>query len=373
MSLVTTLVAAPAEERSRALPGGGGVPWRTVLPLAVVLAYADGFWITSLRGAVGAIERTQSPFTDWVRESTLSLPVFVLAVLGALTLAMHWYGSSAHRPRWVLVSALLVVAAGTLAGVAELTASSAYDYHLQLHQDFMMGTMRQTCTGPCLAKADDASFWIQVRAVGWGSLILLVTNLVLVGWAAAFFGGRLKVSTPRGAGLAGGSRTDNLRLLLVAGLVGSAVIHAAVVPEHRTEWAAAGAFFVLLTAAEVAVAALLMARMQATVLLAAAAVSAGPLLLWLSSRTAGLPFGPEAGAPEAVGLADCAACLLEIVTLVLSVVLLRGVGWRRRPAASSTHLVWLGLVAVVAVTAIGLAGTELSWFDVVGSTMVHAG
>ena len=38
-----------------------GVPWRTVLPLAVVLAFADGFWIISLRGAVGALERTESP------------------------------------------------------------------------------------------------------------------------------------------------------------------------------------------------------------------------------------------------------------------------------------------------------------------------
>src|SRR4051812_10338129 len=30
-----------------------GVPWSTVLPIAVVLVYADGFWMTSLQGAVG--------------------------------------------------------------------------------------------------------------------------------------------------------------------------------------------------------------------------------------------------------------------------------------------------------------------------------
>ena len=41
------------------------VPWLTVLPFAVVMAYADGFWMTSLRGAVGAIERTDEPFTSW--------------------------------------------------------------------------------------------------------------------------------------------------------------------------------------------------------------------------------------------------------------------------------------------------------------------
>jgi hypothetical protein len=43
------------------------VPWGTVLPLAVVLAYADGFWMLTLRGAIGAIERTQEPFAGWAR------------------------------------------------------------------------------------------------------------------------------------------------------------------------------------------------------------------------------------------------------------------------------------------------------------------
>ena len=177
-----------------------GVPWRTVLPVAVVLSFADGFWITSLRGAVGAIERTDAPAETWMRESALAVPLFVLAVLGALTLAMHWFGASGHRPRQVLMSGLLVVSAGTLTGIAELAASSAYDYRLQLHQDFMMGAMRQTCTGSCLEALDDATFWLQVRSVGWGSLILLVTNLVLVAWAVAFFGGRLAVSAPRTIG-----------------------------------------------------------------------------------------------------------------------------------------------------------------------------
>ena len=40
------------------------VPWLSVLPLAVVLAYADGFWIIALRGSVGSIERTQEPFAS---------------------------------------------------------------------------------------------------------------------------------------------------------------------------------------------------------------------------------------------------------------------------------------------------------------------
>src|SRR6187551_2667857 len=68
------------------------VPWLTVVPLAVVLAYADGFWMITLRGAVGSIGRTGQPFVSWLRESTLLLPVFVLAVLGALALAARLFG-----------------------------------------------------------------------------------------------------------------------------------------------------------------------------------------------------------------------------------------------------------------------------------------
>ena len=61
-------------------PARPAVPWLTVIPLAAMMAYADGFWMVSLRGAVGAIERTQEPFASWLRESTVLLPAFVLAV-----------------------------------------------------------------------------------------------------------------------------------------------------------------------------------------------------------------------------------------------------------------------------------------------------
>jgi len=166
-------------------------------------------------------------------------------------------------------------------------------------------------------------------------------------------------------------------MLLVGGLVGSALIHAAVVPEHLTEWSAAGSFFVLLTAAELAVAGwlLLAPRIQAGALLAAAAVSAGPLLLWFWSRTTGLPFGPEPGEPEAIGLADCAACLLEVLTLVLAVVLLRRVmrahRTARRGSKSSRHAAALALTAVVTVTVVGVAGTSLSWASVLVEGSSH--
>ena len=372
---MSTGIAAPSvQDRTHQGQPVAGVPWLTVLPLAVVLAFADVFWVGSLRGAVGAIERTQTPFTSWLRESALSVPLFVLAVLGALTLALHRFGPSGHRPRQVLLSSLLVAGAATLAGAAVLTASSVYDYRLQLQQDLMMGTMRQTCTGACLVAQDRAALLLQVRSVGWGSLILLATNVVLVAWGVAFMGGRLRVSTPRPAGSRPAGRSAQLDTLLVAGLVGSAVIHVAVMPEHFTEWPAAGTFFVVLTLAELVVAGwLVLGAARASALIVAAAVSAGPLLLWLWSRTTGLPFGPEPGQPEAIGLADGAACLLEVVTLVLAIALIRGWTSDRRAGPSSTHGARLALVALVAVTALGLAGAPLAWFTVLVEGSGHGG
>ena len=94
------------------------VPWKTVVTLAAVLAYADGYWLVSLRGAIGAIERTDHPFASWLRESTTVLPVFVFAVLAALTLALHWFSPKVGETRTVVATALLIVVGGTLVGVA---------------------------------------------------------------------------------------------------------------------------------------------------------------------------------------------------------------------------------------------------------------
>ena len=72
-------------------------------------------------------------------------------------------------------------------------------------------------------------------------------------------------------------------------------------------------------------------------------------------------------------MADCAACLLEVVTLVLAVALLRGWlehGDRPRQHATCARL---ALVALVAVTALGLAGTPLAWFAVLVEGSGHAG
>jgi hypothetical protein len=350
-----------------------GVPWSTLLPLAAVMAYADGFWIVSLRGAVGSIERTQNPFTSWLRESTLALPLFVLAVLGAVTLALRLFGPRPHTAKTLPATAALIIAAGTLAGSTQMAASSAYDYHLQFNQLQLMHAMDTTCAGAsCLPQLQHASLALQIHAVGAGALILLVTNLVLVGWVTALKGGRLNLATTRTRIRPAGNRAHDLHLLLAAGLLGATAIHAAVVPEHLTQWGPAGVFFIALVAAELIIAATLTRpHPQPRVLLAAAAASIGPLALWLYSRTAGIPFGPGAGTPEPLGLADLAASALEATTLLIALTLLRRTTQLQHQPPTPAHTRWLTLTTIITATTIGLAATPLPWLDTLANTTSH--
>jgi len=323
-----------------------------VLPFAVVLTYVNGFWVTALRGAVGSTERTTAPFTSWLRDSTLLLPLFVLAVLVALSLAARGTG---RRHGGAVRAALLVAAVSTLAGVAHLVVDSIWSLRLQLVHLDTMGSMGGLCTGVCLDKQYDATVMLQVRAVALGSLILLAANVVAVFWLLALRGGRLAV--PARSAATTEQRSAGLPAVLVAGLLGAAAVHAAVVPEHLGEWPAAGGFFVLLTLAEIAAAALV-ATHRRWALPMALAVSAGPLLLWLWSRTLGMPFGPDPWVPEAVGLADIAACALELTTLVLAVALTPARRSRERPPSPAAFR--MALVAVLTVTTIGFgAGAAL--------------
>jgi hypothetical protein len=364
-------------------PARPAVPWLTVIPLAAMMAYADGFWMVSLRGAVGAIERTQEPFASWLRESTVLLPVFVVAVIAAVTLALRWFGPVLAGKKAFLTTALLIAAAGTLAGTATLAASEAWDYALQ-HD--LMGTLHHASSVQSADQLDQASLGLQLAAFGYGAGLLLVTNIVVTGWTVAIRGGRLDVSrqqkatperTPRrvrarrartGATDLSApdlSATDLGQMLAGVALFGCAAIHLAVIPDHMDHWPVASAFFLALAMAEIACGVLLLGRAGLSVLVAVTAAAVVPLALWVWSRTSGLPFGPNSSVPEPVGLADVAAGLLELGTLVIAVVLLRARhGGTVRPAkrtAASAHLRALAVVGAIAIGSLGVAGAVPGW------------
>ena len=383
MSIDSTRAPSVAAERRLS------VPWLTVLPFAAAMAFADGFWMVALRSAVGSIQRSQEPFTTWLRESTLAVPFYLFAVLGALMLAMRWFGPVLRTTRSVLLTALMIVAAGTIVGVVQLVVSSMYDYQLQSDELTVMGSMHGSCTAGCLNQLQQAQISTLFKAGLIVAGLLLVSNLVLVGWILAMRGGRLAVATGRQRvddaemlrSAAPGAdqdavlvmprpartRVDDVRLLLVTALLCSAHLHVAVIPEHLTGWGAAALLLLLLAAAEVAVAAMLLQRQRRAVLVVAALVAVVPLVLWLYSRTAGLPFGPGAGSAETFGVPGTVAAILEVVTLLAALLLLRRTDWLARRPSASAHARALLVLAVIAVTFIGIAGTALSWFDQPGS------
>ena len=219
------------EARPDARAGRPRVPWSTVALLTVVMAYGDGFWLTSLQGAIGAVERAGGPIASWLRVSTLMAPAFGFAVWKALTAAQRRYGPELHTPRTVVAAALLVAVAGSVVGIGGVAASSAYDYNLQSTQlqqtetthahpvtaDRAQGVAGATapggavgptqglgagsCTATCQALRSTLA--VHVRGVGYAGGVLLLTNVLLVGWVVALRGGRL--------GAAPGRRGDSRR------------------------------------------------------------------------------------------------------------------------------------------------------------------
>jgi hypothetical protein len=196
----TGAAARPRRARTR---------WPAMLLLAALLAFADGFWLTTTQGAVGAIERAQSPFTTWLRDSALSLPLYVLAVLAALAVARRRLGPGLRGARRVFATALLVAVAGTVVGTAELVASAAYDYKLQVSQLDAMHAAHLTANTPppvatvgsCPGLCAEQRLTLQAheRAARYAATGELVTNVVLVGWGVALLGGSLDGAARRRA------------------------------------------------------------------------------------------------------------------------------------------------------------------------------
>ena len=207
MSTVTTPETGPAPfVRFAAFRGRVPMPWVTVGVLAILMAAADGFILASLQGAVGAIERAQGPFLSWARDTAIVLPLFVLAVMWAFTRAHRKHGlttGALRSPRKVLTTALLIVAAGTAVGVGETAVSGAYDFHLQSQLLETMaahnqhGAGHETATGGSWTPQQRQTAAVDVKAAAFGGGLILVANLVVVGWVVALRGGRLDVVPAR--------------------------------------------------------------------------------------------------------------------------------------------------------------------------------
>ncbi len=103
----------------------------------------------------------------------------------------------------------------------------------------------------------------------------------------------------------------------------AAAIHLSVINEHFQESTLYGAFFLALTAAQFGYAGWLLLHPSTAVLRAGAAASAGVVLLWLATRTIGIPIGPAAGEVERFGLADITATASEALLVLCGLLAIR--------------------------------------------------
>jgi signal transduction histidine kinase len=173
--------------------------------------------------------------------------------------------------------------------------------------------------------------WLLVHA---GHLLPLVALGGWLGWGRL---ARARVDRARrsGHGIAPASSgaveaSLEARLLLMGCSVGAAVVHSDVISSHFEESALYGWFFSLSALAQLAWG-LLVARRADRALLVWGAIGNGLIvLLWVVTRTVGLPVGPQPWQAEAVGTFDVLATALELALVAGAVVSLTGTGGLRR-------------------------------------------
>ena len=129
----------------------------------------------------------------------------------------------------------------------------------------------------------------------------------------------------------------------------AAAIHFAVMGEHFAEYAAFGVFFSVVAWAQAVWAVGVIVRPSRRLLLWGLVGNALVILVWLSSRTTGLPIGPEAGAPEPAAFIDVLSTIIEVAIVAgTAMLVLRG-----RPTPSMRGLpVRLGFAGLVIALAV---------------------
>jgi hypothetical protein len=106
------------------------------------------------------------------------------------------------------------------------------------------------------------------------------------------------------------------------------VLHAKAMVDHASHYWPFGVFFGLLTCWQTAWGVrAYRAQLSRRALVAGAWVNVAVVLVWLTSRTVGLPIGPWAGEPEALGMIDIMASLDEIVIVAMVASLVSAAAW----------------------------------------------
>jgi hypothetical protein len=114
---------------------------------------------------------------------------------------------------------------------------------------------------------------------------------------------------------------------------GAAIIHFVVIPGHWDEYWGQGLFFIVAAIAQLLWALWVVVAPSRLIYLAGGAGNAAIVVMWIVTRTAGIPAGPGAGEREAVEFADTLATAFEVVLVIGALVLARTVVVRRTTGA----------------------------------------
>ena len=112
-------------------------------------------------------------------------------------------------------------------------------------------------------------------------------------------------------------RSDTTLYVAAALSLLAAIVHLWVVPEHFEEWWGYGTFFLVAALAQGLYALWLLRRPGRPILLLGVAGNLAIVILWLVTRTTGIPLlGPHAGEVEGVGALDLLCTLAEVCVIL---------------------------------------------------------
>lgn len=182
---------------------GLGASWWSVGLFAVVLAFANGFIVTSMQWTVGAIERLSPPFEQWMFNSVVMIPVYAIAIVGALYLARRLAGEGSGKSKKLWIAVGVVIVTGVVVAMVNMALSSLYDFYLQTQHIDLSQHLRHplyrvdgttpvlvgsaTCDATC--QAISATKDAHVRGFLLATKLFLVIDAVLVVWTLALRGG----------------------------------------------------------------------------------------------------------------------------------------------------------------------------------------
>jgi hypothetical protein len=134
--------------------------------------------------------------------------------------------------------------------------------------------------------------------------------------------------------------------------MGAAAIHFAVVFEHFAEYTLYGVFFLVISWAQIIWPVILLWRPSRLWLWLGIAGNATVIAVYVVSRTAGLPFGPNLHSPESVGALDVVSCALEFGLIAVCAALLWRPSLADRPVAARSAFARAAALAAVPVAVI---------------------